>query len=298
MSQNIVKNTNSMGMMPLTSEFRRFRRVFFGRKIVVFGLVVIVILVVAAIFAPFIAPYNPNKVDMNNPLLQPSHEHLLGTDSLGRDTLSRVIFGARVSLIVGVSAIAISGTIGITLGLIAGYSRGITYAIIMRAMDTLMALPMLVLVLVIASMLGGGLKNVVIALSIGSVAMYARIMCGQVLAVKENDYILASQSMGATNLRIMLRHLLPNCFPPLIVLMTMQMGVMILAEAGLSFLGVGIAPPMASWGAMVTDGYRYLLSNPVLSLAPGVAIMLVVFAYNMVGDGLRDAIDPRLRGSL
>jgi peptide/nickel transport system permease protein len=298
MAEETKNITGSQEMISRVSGFGRFRRVFFGRKIVVFGLVIIMILVIAAIFAPFIAPYDPYKTDMAHPLLQPSSTHLLGTDSLGRDTLSRVIFGARVSLIVGISAIALSGTIGITLGLIAGYFRGTIYAIIMRAMDTLMAIPMLVLVLVIASMLGGGLKNVVIALSIGSVAMYARIMCGQVLTVMENDYILASKSMGTPNLRIMLRHLLPNCFPPIIVIMTMQMGVMILAEAGLSFLGVGIAPPMPSWGAMVTDGYRYLLTNPVLSLAPGLAIMLVVFAYNMVGDGLRDAIDPRLRGSL
>jgi peptide/nickel transport system permease protein len=297
-SEESIRISNSMEMVPRVSGFRRFRRVFFGRKIVVFGLVIVMILVIAAIFAPFISPYDPYKTDMTHALLQPGREHLLGTDSLGRDTLSRVIFGARVSLIVGISAIALSGTIGVTLGVLAGYFRGITYAIIMRAMDTLMAIPMLVLVLVIASMLGGGLKNVVIALSIGSVAMYARIMCSQVLTVMENDYILASKAMGVTNMRIMLRHLLPNSFPPLIVLMTMQMGVMILAEAGLSFLGVGIAPPMPSWGAMVTDGYRYLLSNPVLSLAPGLAIMLVVFAYNMVGDGLRDALDPRLRGSL
>jgi peptide/nickel transport system permease protein len=297
-SEESIKISNSMEMVPRVSGLRRFRRVFFGRRIVVFGLVIVMILVIAAIFAPFISPFDPYKTDMTHALLQPSREHLLGTDSLGRDTLSRVIFGARVSLIVGISAIALSGTIGVTLGVLAGYFRGITYAIIMRAMDTLMAIPMLVLVLVIASMLGGGLKNVVIALSFGSVAMYARIMCSQVLTVMENDYILASKAIGVSNLRIMLRHLLPNSFPPLIVLMTMQMGVMILAEAGLSFLGVGIAPPMPSWGAMVTDGYRYLLSNPVLSLAPGLAIMLVVFAYNMVGDGLRDALDPRLRGSL
>ena len=128
--------------------------------------------------------------------------------------------------------------------------------------------------------------------------MYSRMMCGQVLAVRENDYVLASRSMGATSIRIVLRHLLPNCFPPLIVLMTMQMGMMILSEAGLSFLGIGVEPPTATWGSMVTDGYVYLTTNPILSFAPGLAVMLVVFAYNMVGDGLRDAIDPRLRGTL
>ena len=284
--------------MPRIGAFKRFYRVFLGRKIVIFGLFIIMLLVITAVFAPVFAPYDPYEQDMTKHISQPSREHLLGTDALGRDTLSRIIYGTRVSLIVGISAIIIAGIIGMTLGLIAGYFGGWTFAVIMRSIDTLMALPMMVLVLVIAAMLGGGLKNVVIALGIGGVAMYARMMCGQVLIVRENDYIMASRASGASNARIMVRHLMPNCFPPLIVLMTMQMGMMILAEAGLSFLGVGVEPPIAAWGAMVTDGYRYLLTNPILSFAPGLAIMLVVFAFNMVGDGLRDAIDPRLRGTL
>jgi len=148
------------------------------------------------------------------------------------------------------------------------------------------------------AVLCGGLKNIILALGIGMVAGYARLMCRQVLSVKENDYITAARSIGASNLRIMLVHILTNCFPPLIVMITMMMGTCILAEAGLSFLGLGIAPPGAAWGAMVSEGHRYLITNPVLSFAPGLAIMLVVFAFNMVGDGLRDALDPRLRGSL
>ena len=280
------------------SAFKRFRRVFFGRKIVIFGLVIILLLIIAAIFAPFLAPYDPYKQDLDSILIQPSGEHILGTDALGRDTLSRVIYGAQVSLIVGITAIIMAGTIGMALGLIAGYFGRMTYAVIMRCVDALMSLPMMVLVLVIAAMLGGGLKNVVVALGVSGVAMYARMMCGQTLSLRENDYIMVSRAMGASNLRIMMRHLLPNCFPPMIVLMTMQMGTMILAEAGLSFLGVGVEPPKAAWGAMVTDGYRYLFSNPILSFAPGLAVMLVVFAFNMVGDGLRDALDPRLRGRI
>ncbi len=280
------------------SAFKRFRRVFFGRKIVIFGLIIILLLIIAAIFAPFLAPYDPYKQDLDSILIQPSREHILGTDALGRDTLSRVIYGAQVSLIVGITAIIMAGTIGMALGLIAGYFGRMTYAVIMRCVDALMSLPMMVLVLVIAAMLGGGLKNVVVALGVSGVAMYARMMCGQTLSIRENDYIVVSRAMGASNLRIMMRHLLPNCFPPMIVLMTMQMGTMILAEAGLSFLGVGVEPPKAAWGAMVTDGYRYLFSNPILSFAPGLAVMLVVFAFNMVGDGLRDALDPRLRGRI
>ncbi len=290
--------TDSTKVKPGISAFRRFRRVFFGRKVVTFGLIIIALLIIAAVFAPVLAPYNPYEQDLNSLLLQPSRAHILGTDALGRDTLSRVIYGAQVSLIVGITAILIAGAIGMALGLIAGYFGGMTNAIIMRCVDALMSLPMMVLVLVIASMLGGGLKNVVIALGISGVAMYARMMCGQTLSIRENDYIMAGRAMGASDIRIMMRHLLPNCFPPMIVLMTMQMGIMILAEAGLSFLGVGIEPPTAAWGAMVTDGYRYLFSNPMLSFAPGLAVMLVVFAFNMVGDGLRDALDPRLRGRI
>jgi peptide/nickel transport system permease protein len=283
---------------PRVSEIRRFRRVLLNRKIVVFGLAVIILLILAAILAPLLAPYDPYKQNLSESLQQPSSKHLLGTDILGRDTLSRVIYGTRTSLLVGVVVVGIAATIGMTLGLIAGYFGGTTFVIIMRLMDAIMSLPMIALALIIAAMLGSGLKNVMIALGIGLMPGYTRLMCGQVLSAKENEYIMAGRSMGASNLRIMLAHILPNCFPPLIVLMTMMLGTTILAEAGLSFLGVGIEPPGAAWGAMVSDGYRYLLTNPVLSFAPGVAVMLVVFAFNMVGDGLRDALDPRLRGTL
>ena len=157
---------------------------------------------------------------------------------------------------------------------------------------------MIFLALTISALLGGGLRNIILALGISLVPRYARLMCGQVLSVKQNDYVTAERAMGASNFRIMVKHIAPNCFPPLIVLMTTMMGMAILAEAGLSFLGVGIKPPGAAWGDMVSEGYRYLLTTPVLSFAPGLSIMLVVFAFNMVGDGLRDAMDPRLRGTI
>ena len=229
---------------------------------------------------------------------QPTWDHLLGTDTLGRDTLSRIIYGSRTSLIVGIVAIFVASFIGNVLGLIAGYFGGKTYTIIMRFIDALMTFPMILLALTIAAVLGGGLKNIVIALGISMIPPYARLMCGQVLHIKQNDYVTASHAIGASNVRVMLRHVAPNCFPPLIVLMTMMIGGAILAEAGLSFLGIGINPPGAAWGAMVSEGYRYLLTTPILSFAPGLAIMLVVFAFNMAGDGLRDALDPRLRGTL
>ncbi|MBW1998544.1 MAG: ABC transporter permease [Deltaproteobacteria bacterium] len=283
---------------PRVKGLKRFYRTFFGRKVVAFGLVVIVALVITAAFAPFIAPYDPYKQDLDKILQKPSAAHLLGTDTLGRDVLSRIIFGTRTSLLVGIVAIFMAASIGMSLGLVAGYFGGLVYTVIMRLIDALMTFPMILLALTIATVLGGGLKNIIIALGISLVPPYARLMCGQVLTVKQNDYVLAGRAMGAGNLRIMFRHVAPNCFPPLIVLMTMMMGSAILAEAGLSFLGIGIKPPGAAWGAMVSEGYRYLLTTPVLSFAPGIAIMLVVFAFNMVGDGLRDALDPRLRGAL
>jgi len=298
MPEEQIAVISSIGIAPSVNKYRRFFKTLFGRKVVVFGTVVILILISAAIFAPLIAPYDPIKHSMTEALLKPSWEHLLGTDVLGRDTFSRVVYGTRVSLVIGLSAITLAGSIGMLLGLIAGYFGGATYMVVMRCVDTLMAIPMIPLAIVIAAMLGSGLKNVVLAIGISGISIYARMMCAQVLSIRESDYILAYRSMGANDLRIMFRHLLPNCLPPLIVVMTMQIGITILTEAGLSFLGIGIQPPTPAWGAMVTDGYRFLLYNPVLSIAPGVAIILVVFAFNMVGDGLRDTIDPRLRGTL
>jgi peptide/nickel transport system permease protein len=283
---------------PHISEWKRFWRVFLQRKLVIIGLVILAVLVIAAIFAPLLAPYDPYRGEMRDSLEQPSWKYLLGTDIQGRDTLSRLIYGARMVLIVGFVTTGFAATVGIILGILAGYYRGITNVIIMRLMDALMGFPMIILALILAAVLGGGIQNVIIALSVAMVPGYARVIHGLTLSIKENDYILAQKSMAATNLRIMFLHILPNALPPMIVLMTMQLGALILAEAGLSFLGIGIEPPGAAWGAMVNDGYKYLLRAPILSFAPCIAIMLVVFAFNMVGDGLRDALDPRLRGLL
>ena len=236
--------------------------------------------------------------NMADSLQQPNKTYWLGTDIQGRDTLSRLIFGTRTALAVGFITVAVSAVIGFALGMIAGFFGGIPSAIIMRVMDALMSFPMLILALLLSAILGGGIQNVIIALSIASLPGNARVMNGLALTIRENDYVLAERSMGSSSLRIMLGHILPNALPPIIVLVTLQLGGIIMAEAGLSFLGIGIKPPGAAWGAMVNDGYRYLLTNPMLSFAPGIAIMLVVFAFNMLGDGLRDALDPRLRGIL
>lgn len=181
---------------------------------------------------------------------------------------------------------------------LAGYFGGLVYSIIMRFVDALMAFPAMLLTLSIVALLGGGMHMVIVALGIGMMTGYARVMCAQAISIKENDYVLAARSLGSSSWRMMVRHVLPNAFPPMIVMMTIMIGSTILAEAGLSYLGIGIKEPTVAWGSMVNDGYKWLLTNPLLSLAPGLAIIIVVYAFNMVGDGLRDALDPRLRGTL
>jgi len=296
MSEKDVKGLMAQEIAPRVSEFRRFRRVFLNRGLVVFGMVVILVFIIVALFAPLLAPYDPYMPDLKDRLSQPSLKHLLGTDSLGRDTLSRIIHGTRTSLMIGLTVVSIAAIVGTSLGMVAGYLGGWPYTIIMRLVDVVMTFPMILLALVIAAMLGEGIRNVIIALTVGLVPVYARLMCGLVLTLKENEYIMAEKAMGASNQRIMIRHLLPNALPALIVVVTMMLGTTVLAEAGLSFLGIGIEPPTPTWGSMVNDGREYLLTHPILSFAPGFAIMLLVFAFNMAGDGLRDALDPRLRG--
>ena len=291
-----VDFADEMEIPPRVNEFRRVVAVFFRRKVAVVGLVITALLILTAIFAPLLAPHEPNQVNTPQRLLQPSNEHLLGTDPLGRDLLSRIIYGSRTSLVVGLAAVGLGSVIGQVLGMTAAYFGGWVYTIIMRFVDALMAFPGIILMVIIAAMLGTGVVNLIFALSIGMIPVSARLMCGEALRVKENDYVLAARSLGAGNLRTMLRHVYPNCFASLLVLMTIMLGVTILAEAGLSFLGLGIPSPTAAWGRMVNDGYRYLLTNPLVSISPGIAIMLVVFGFNMMGDGLRDALDPRLRG--
>jgi peptide/nickel transport system permease protein len=276
----------------------RFARVFLGRWPVVIGLAAMVVLLIASAFAPLLTPYDPYKQNLKSVLAKPSAKHFLGTDSLGRDTLSRLIYGARITLAVGIVAVGIGATIGTALGLLAGFFGGWTNRIIMRVVDALMAVPPLLFALVLAALLGTGVKNVMIAVGMSLMPTFARLVCGQTLSIRENEYVLSLRTTGASSARIMLLHVLPNCLSPVIVQTTLTIGGAILMEASLSFLGLGIAPPAAAWGAMVFDGYRYLTTYPILSFAPGLAVMIVVFAFNMVGDGLRDALDPRLRGIL
>jgi peptide/nickel transport system permease protein len=298
-ANNIASMELAGGAAPSqVTEFRRFRRVFLARPVVVVGLVIIAFFILSAVLASVVAPYDPNAIDVANALQSPSGSHLLGTDALGRDTLSRVIYGARTSLIIGLAVVTAAALIGGLLGLVAGFMGGWMNVIVMRFMDALMAFPMIVLGLVIIAGLGGGMRNLIIALTIGMLPIYTRLMCAQVMTVKHNDFVMAARASGAGLWRIMLRRVLPNSFPPYIVLMTMMLGGAVMAEAGLSFLGLGITPPTAAWGSMVNDGQQYLTTSPWLAFAPGFALMLVVFSFNVVGDGLRDALDPRLRGTV
>jgi ABC-type dipeptide/oligopeptide/nickel transport system permease subunit len=278
------------------NETRRFFRVFFSRWPVALGLIALLVFLVTSAFGPMFAPHDPYYQDLRNVLSKPCLKHLLGTDSLGRDTLSRLIYGARITLAVGIIAVGIGAIVGTTLGLIAGFFGGWIYTIIMRLTDALMAVPPLLFALVLAALLGTGIKNVMIAVGFSLMPVFSRLVCGLTLSVRENEYILAVKAAGAGSVRVMFRHVLPNCLSSLIVQATLTIGGAILMEASLSFLGLGIAPPAAAWGSMVYDGYRYLTTYPVLSFAPGLTVMIVVLAFNMVGDGLRDALDPRLRG--
>ena len=284
--------------LPRVNEYRRFARVMMSRGVVLFGIVIIFACVASAILAPYIAPYDPYAQLLDDVLQQPNTAHLLGTDSLGRDTLSRIIYGARIALLVGLGTVIIAAALGSVIGLIAGYFGGWLFTVIMRATDGIMAIPPILLALVVAALLGTGVRGVMIAISFALFPQYIRLICGQVLSVKENEYVMAAHSVGVSHIGIMFRHILPNCISPLIVQMTMMMGFAVLTEASLSFLGLGIKPPSAAWGSMVYDGYKYMIMRPILTFAPGAAIMLVVFAFNMVGDGLRDALDPRLRGTI
>lgn len=295
-----IKASTSVPAQPSArvSELHRIYKVMFSRWVVTFGTITVIAFVICAITAPWLAPYDPIAPNLQATLEQPSRAHLLGTDDLGRDVLSRLIYGSQISLVVGVVVVLIAGALGMTLGLVAGYFGGWINAIIMRMTDALMSLPPIVLMLAICAALGGGLRSVVISVGIVLAPTYVRLMCSQIITLKESDFITAAHVIGASDLRIMVRHLFPNAFPPLLVLITINLGTAIMFEAALSFLGIGIKPPTATWGNMVMYGYRFLLTNPVLSFAPGLAIMIVVLAFNMVGDGLRDALDPRLRGTM
>jgi len=261
------------------------------------GLAIIVLLCVLAIFAPVLAPYGPYDQDLYQVLAPPSATHWLGTDNLGRDLFSRLFYGTRVSLFVGIFSSLVSAVLGVLIGLFAGFRGGVIDAIIMRITDAFLCFPPLIFILAMSAALGPGLHNVMLSFALFGWTGFARITRGQVLLVRELPFIEAARSVGVPPLRIMIRHVLPNIVAPVLVAFTITIGVAILVESGVSFLGLGVQPPTASWGKELRIGFTYLEAAPLFSIAPGVMISLAIISFNFVGDGLRDALDPRLRGT-
>jgi len=260
------------------------------------GGAVIALLLLVAIAAPFVAPYDPKLVDVTNALLPPSPAHPLGTDDLGRDVLSRVIWGSRISLSVGLIAVGIGFFVGVSLGLLAGYVGGLFDLLAMRAIDALLAFPALLLAISITAALGPQIQNAMIAIGVVAVPAYTRLTRGQVLSLREREFVLAARTIGATPLRVVVRHIFPNATNALVVQATLGIAAAILAEAALSFLGLGAQPPEPSWGQDINYNARYLSNLKWwMSVGPGTAIFLAVFSFNFLGDALRDALDPRLR---
>ena len=276
----------------------KFTKTLFSRKIVWVSGFFILLFIVIAVFAPLIAPYDPDFADFAAYLQGPSRLHVLGTDSYGRDVLSRIIYGTRVSLIIGVLAVVIACAVGTFFGMAAGYFGGVADDVINRLTEAVRAIPQVVLAMALTAVFGGGIRNLALILGISSMAGYVRMMRGQVLSIKEADYIMAAKLQGNKNFQLMFKHILPNSISPIIVMMTQQVGNTILSEAGLSFLGLGISAPTASWGSMVSEGRMFLLQNPVFALTPGICVAVLVISLNMFGDGIRDALDPRLRGEI
>jgi len=260
-----------------------------------FGLILTVLLVIVAIAAPLFAPYDPDVQETSRRLEAPSRSHPLGLDDLGRDVLSRIVFGARVSLRVGFSVVIIASLIGVTLGAISGYFGGWTDTLIMRLTDILLAFPGILLAIALVAVLGPSLNNVILALATIGWVGYARLVRGQVLKVREMEYVTAAKALGAKSPRVIIRHVLPNVINPVIVMATLGLAGAILSEAALSFLGLGVQPPTPSWGAMLTAGRRYLGLANHLAIFPGAAIMAAVMGLNFLGDGLIDALDPKYR---
>ena len=263
-------------------------------KLAVVGLAIILGLIFIAVFAPSLATHDPSKQNLvasELPIF--SEGHWLGTDNYGRDVWSRIVYGSRISLLVGIAAVVLGLLGGITLGLLGGYYKKLD-GIIMRIVDLLFSFPGILLAMLIIAILGTSLVNVAIAISIWSIPSCARIVRGSVLSIKQKEYIMALKSLGASDLRIMIRHILPNAMAPIIVFATMRMGTAILSTASLSYLGLGAQPPTPEWGAMNAQGQSYMWTSPHLTIIPGIAIMLTVFAFNVLGDGLRDALDPNM----
>ena len=293
-----VVEVEALGQAPRSPRALRRRllvRRFLRRPFAVIGLVVAVVFVAVAVIAPWVAPYSASATDFDALLAKPSFDHLLGTDELGRDIFSRIIWGARASIQAGVFATLLAIAIAVPIGLIAGYYRGWADLVISRITDVLLAFPFLILAVGLAAILGPSLLNATLAIGIGAVPGLVRIARGEALALREEDYVRAAVANGASDVIILGRHIVPNMMSTLLVQATVTIPAAIIAEAALSFLGLGVQPPTPSWGVMLADAQSYLSQAPRLALYPGIAIFLCSLSFNLLGDGLRDVFDPRTR---
>ena len=282
-------------MSPWMKDFLFTIRLVYRNPLAMAGIAIITCLVLVAVFAPLLAPYSPIDISLDERLSPPSASHILGTDEMGRDILSRVIYGARISIRIAVTVVTVGGAVGSILGATAGNLRGRMGSIIMRVMDMILAFPALVLCMVLAAALGPSLNNALLAIAFVQIPKYARLVHGQALSLREKQYVLAARSMAASTPWIIWHHILPGCLSSVLVLATMGMGEAILLAASLSFIGLGAQPPEPEWGAMVAMGRQYLMDHWWLATFPGLAILVVAVGFNILGDALRDILDPRLR---
>lgn len=297
---SIIANPQEPAKAPVPVTKRKARgadlaKALINNKMSLVGGSIVLLYIFLAVLAPLISPYDPYEIDLVNKLQPPSADHIMGTDDKGRDILSRILYGSQLSLAVGFVSVFIGALFGIVLGIISGYYGGWVDTIIMRFIDVLLAFPGLLLALAIVSALGPSLINVMIAVGVFSIPTFARIVRGSTLSVKKMEYIDAIRVLGASDLKIIFVHILPNIMSPIIVQGTLRLATSILSVAGLSFLGMGAQPPTPEWGAMLSDGRDFLFTAPHIALFPGIAIALIVLGFNLFGDGLRDALDPRMK---
>ena len=281
---------------PLAYFARATLNAFNANKTSWIGLAVFLVVVVIALLAPVLAPFDPTVPNILEKLRPPNADHWLGTDSFGRDTLSRVLYGARISLVIGIASTIAAMVVGTAIGLLAGWHGGRVDTVTMQTMDVLLAFPSLILGLILVAMLGPSMLNIIIAIALTSIPPFARIARAPTIAVKEREFIDAGRALGYSDTRILAGHILPNILPEILVMGSLWLANAIRTEASLAFVGLGVKPPIATWGGMIREGFENILDSYWLAMVPGVAILIVIFALNLLGDGLRDAIDPKLRG--
>lgn len=293
--KNKVDQVSQLPTPRVDTELRQVWRHLRRNRMAMVGLAILLLFMLSAIFAPFLTPYDPIQSDFEKTFQPPSAENLLGTDNLGRDVFSRILYGSRISLAIGFISVSIGLLIGLPVGALSGYYGGKFDLFVQRIIDILIAFPGILLAIVIVTILGVGVENVMIAVGIASVPIYTRLVRGSVLSIKEQGFVAAARALGIGNARIIIRHIMPNCLGPIIVQSTFQVATSILWAAGLGFLGLGAQPPDPEWGAMLARGREFIRTSHHLTTYPGLAILFMVLGFNLLGDGLRDALDPRSR---